>query len=272
MMPRASRSTMMQSLGDREDALQLVRDDDGRHAEAVVQRQDQLVELDRAHRIEPGRRLVEEEQRRIEGQRARDAGALLHAARDLRRQVVLEALEADEAELRAHDRVDRGGVEVRPGAERLGTIAPDRDRQAGAGQAATRLGEGLHRECPRARAAFAPRLRLLVGELLATDLPASLRELLVDRSEGNPFFVEELLATLIDRGVLGAENGGWTVTLSCPEDFDVPDTVQAVLAARIDLLDAAEKEALPDGSVIGRVFWTSPVYELLEEESRLRAA
>ena len=50
---------------------------------------------------------------------------------------------------------------------------------------------------------------LLVGELLATDLPAPLRELLVGRSEGNPFFVEELVGMLIDRGVLARENGRW---------------------------------------------------------------
>src|SRR5206468_9212836 len=46
--------------------------------------------------------------------------------------------------------------------------------------------------------------------------------------------------------------------------FDVPDTVQAVVAARIDLLDPTEKSALQAGAVIGRVFWSGPVYELLE--------
>src|SRR5690349_1710861 len=88
-------------ISDREDALQLVRDDDGGHAEAVIQRQEQLIELERAHRVETGGRLVEEEQRGIEGERARDAGALLHASRQLRRLMVLEPLEPDEAELGA---------------------------------------------------------------------------------------------------------------------------------------------------------------------------
>ena len=111
---------------------------------------------------------------------------------------------------------------------------------------------------------------LLVGELLATDLPARLRELLVDRSEGNPFFVEELVGMLIDRGLLARENGRWTVSESASE-IDVPDSVQALLAARIDLLDPADKEALQTAAVIGRVFWTGPVYELLAGEPDFRA-
>ena len=53
---------------------------------------------------------------------------------------------------------------------------------------------------------------LLLAELLATEVPSRLQELLVDRSEGNPFFVEELVGMLIDRGLLARENGGWTVT------------------------------------------------------------
>jgi len=111
---------------------------------------------------------------------------------------------------------------------------------------------------------------LLVGELLATELPARLQELLVERSEGNPFFVEELVGMLIDRGLLARENGHWTASESASE-IDVPDSVQALLAARIDLLDPADKEALQTAAVIGRVFWTGPVYELLAGEPDFRA-
>jgi class 3 adenylate cyclase/tetratricopeptide (TPR) repeat protein len=106
----------------------------------------------------------------------------------------------------------------------------------------------------------------LLDELLGVGLPASVREVVVERAEGNPFFVEELLATLIDRGVLERRNGGWTCA-ELPQGFQVPDTVQAVLAARIDLLPSTEKAALQAASVIGRVFWTGPVYELLEGAS-----
>jgi class 3 adenylate cyclase/tetratricopeptide (TPR) repeat protein len=102
----------------------------------------------------------------------------------------------------------------------------------------------------------------LLDGLVGAELPPQLRAAIVERAEGNPFFVEELLATFIDRGVLQRQNGGWTYA-ELPEGFEVPDTVQAVLAARIDLLPAAEKAALQAAAVIGRVFWTGPVYELV---------
>ena len=104
----------------------------------------------------------------------------------------------------------------------------------------------------------------MVDELVPAVLPASVREVVVQRAEGNPFFVEELVRTLIDQGVLERENGGWTAR-DLPDDFVVPDTVQAVLAARIDLLEPAEKAALQAAAVIGRTFWAGPVYELLED-------
>jgi len=109
----------------------------------------------------------------------------------------------------------------------------------------------------------------MLDELLAGGLPAELGELVVERAEGNPFFVEELLGVLIDRGVLARENGLW-VLHELPDEFAVPDSVQAVLAARIDLLGAAEKSALQAAAVIGRVFWTGPVYELVEATPDLR--
>ncbi|HEY3068760.1 MAG TPA: adenylate/guanylate cyclase domain-containing protein [Gaiellaceae bacterium] len=102
----------------------------------------------------------------------------------------------------------------------------------------------------------------LVEALLAAGLAAELRTLVVARAEGNPFFVEELLGTLIDEGVLVRDNGGWTVR-ELPTGFTMPDSVQAVLSARIDLLATDEKAALQAASVIGRVFWTGPIYELL---------
>jgi class 3 adenylate cyclase len=102
----------------------------------------------------------------------------------------------------------------------------------------------------------------LLDELLGVELPPSVQDAVVERSEGNPFFVEELLATLIDRGVLVRRDGGWSCA-ELPPGFEVPDTVQAVLSARIDLLPPAEKAALQAAAVIGRVFWSGPVYELV---------
>ena len=105
---------------------------------------------------------------------------------------------------------------------------------------------------------------LMLDDLIPTTLPPRLRDVIVERAEGNPFFVEELLATLIDRGVLRRENGGWSVG-QLPFGFDLPDSVQGVLAARIDLLPAAAKATLQSAAVIGRSFWSSAVAELLDE-------
>jgi class 3 adenylate cyclase/tetratricopeptide (TPR) repeat protein len=110
----------------------------------------------------------------------------------------------------------------------------------------------------------------MVDELVPAVLPARVRQVVLERAEGNPFFVEELVRTLIDRGLLERRNGGWTAH-DLPDDFVVPDTVQAVLAARIDLLKPPEKAALQAAAVIGRTFWAGSVYELMDGvESDLR--
>jgi class 3 adenylate cyclase len=93
----------------------------------------------------------------------------------------------------------------------------------------------------------------VLHRLLGADLSDAARDLLVQRAEGNPFFLEELLSTLIDRGLLGREGGGWSLK-GTPASLDLPDSVQALLAARVDLLPAAEKTALQAASVIGRRF------------------
>ena len=105
----------------------------------------------------------------------------------------------------------------------------------------------------------------LLGAMLGGEIPAAIRALVTDRAEGNPFFVEELVGTLMDWGVLERTNGTWSFR-ELPTGFSVPDSVQAVLAARIDLLPTAEKAALQAAAVIGRTFWTGPVYALLAGE------
>jgi class 3 adenylate cyclase/tetratricopeptide (TPR) repeat protein len=96
-------------------------------------------------------------------------------------------------------------------------------------------------------------------EIVAAEAPQQVRDLL-GRAEGNPLFLEELLGTLIERGILRGEEWDDSVV---PGETAVPDTVQAVLAARIDLLPPQEKAALQAAAVIGRAFWPSAVRELL---------
>jgi len=101
----------------------------------------------------------------------------------------------------------------------------------------------------------------MADALLDAPLPDEFRDLIA-RAEGNPFFVEELLGTLIDEGALEADGNGWRLGKVSPR-FAVPDSVQAVLAARIDLLEPTEKEVLQLASVIGHAFWPTPIYDLL---------
>jgi class 3 adenylate cyclase len=104
----------------------------------------------------------------------------------------------------------------------------------------------------------------LVDALLGDETPSQVRSLVVERSEGNPFFVEEVLGSLIDREILTRSAQGWEAE-GLSHLSQIPDSVQAIVAARVDLLGAAEKQALHAASVIGRVFWSGPVYELVEE-------
>ena len=103
----------------------------------------------------------------------------------------------------------------------------------------------------------------MLDELLSIELPAALGERVVEKAEGNPFFVEELVAELVDAGVLERQDGAWRAN-ELPEGFAIPDSVHAVLAARIDRLPPPEKAALQAAAVVGRVFWAGPVVHLLE--------
>jgi DNA-binding SARP family transcriptional activator len=107
---------------------------------------------------------------------------------------------------------------------------------------------------------------------LAGPLPDQLRNFVLTQAEGNPFFVEEALASLLDRGVLRGRPGSWTVQED-PRELPVPDTVQSLIASRMDLLPPDDKRALQAASVVGRTFWEAAVRELLDspeaEVSRL---
>jgi class 3 adenylate cyclase len=102
---------------------------------------------------------------------------------------------------------------------------------------------------------------LLVDGLLAFEAPAEIRDLLVERAEGNPFFVEELVGALLEEGLLAERVD--TDSGDLADLRRVPDSVHAVLAARIDRLPPTEKTALQAASVVGRVFTTDSVLHLL---------
>jgi class 3 adenylate cyclase/tetratricopeptide (TPR) repeat protein len=79
---------------------------------------------------------------------------------------------------------------------------------------------------------------------------APLKHLLITRTEGNPFFLEESVRTLVETGVLVGQTGAYRLAQALPT-IQVPATVQAVLAARIDRLPSEEKRLLQTAAVIG---------------------
>jgi predicted ATPase len=89
-------------------------------------------------------------------------------------------------------------------------------------------------------------LRSLLGD---EPVLAALKRLVIERTEGNPFFMEETVQALLDEGALLRDG---EVKLTRPlGELKIPPTVQAVLAARIDRLPPAEKELLQTLAVIG---------------------
>jgi class 3 adenylate cyclase/tetratricopeptide (TPR) repeat protein len=92
--------------------------------------------------------------------------------------------------------------------------------------------------------------RLLRAYLGTSEIDDSVRTALLDRAQGNPFFLAELLHLLIDRGVLLRSGNRWVLEGEVPDDV-LPAGVQAVLAARIDDLDGPVKGVLRDASVVG---------------------
>jgi class 3 adenylate cyclase/tetratricopeptide (TPR) repeat protein len=92
---------------------------------------------------------------------------------------------------------------------------------------------------------------LLDGLLGASRSLEPLKRLLLDRTEGNPFFLEESVRTLIESGVLVGERGSLRIARAL-DTTHVPATVQAVLAARIDRLPPPVKHLLQSAAVIGK--------------------
>src|SRR5918992_1272214 len=94
----------------------------------------------------------------------------------------------------------------------------------------------------------------LVGAPLGGPLPAALQRRVVEVTEGNPLFAEELVRLFVDRGVVRHSEGRWEQALPV-DQVEIPQSIQALLAARLDSLPAEEKRLSQDAAVVGRIFW-----------------
>lgn len=107
--------------------------------------------------------------------------------------------------------------------------------------------------------------RQLVSNLLEIEaLPEHLRKIILEKAEGVPFFVEEVIRMLMDRGALIYKDGKWGAGEEL-ERVEIPDNLQGLLLARIDRLSPEEKHTLRVASVIGRQFALKVLEQVLGE-------
>jgi serine phosphatase RsbU (regulator of sigma subunit) len=96
--------------------------------------------------------------------------------------------------------------------------------------------------------------RQIIVHLLHIDaLPKNLERLILEKAEGNPLFIEEVLRMMIDQGAIEQSNGGWVIGRAI-RTVGIPDNLQGLLLARLDRLPDGAKQTLRVAAVIGRQF------------------
>jgi len=106
---------------------------------------------------------------------------------------------------------------------------------------------------------------MLESLLKTKNVPSDLRQFVQDKAEGNPFYLEELVNSLIESQILVRDNGGWKITTTITES-DISSTVHGLISGRLDRLENETKRILQEASVIGRAF----LYEILIKVTELK--
>ncbi len=114
----------------------------------------------------------------------------------------------------------------------------------------------------------------LVDLLLAiSELPDQLKQLIPLRAEGNPFFLEEIIRMLIDRGILRRTEGRWQVSPDADlSSLEVPSTLEGLILTRVDHLSEAARLTIQYASVIGRGFPFQLLSQVAEDIRELESA
>ncbi len=106
----------------------------------------------------------------------------------------------------------------------------------------------------------------MVESILKTKtIPAELQRFLQDKVEGNPFYIEEVINSLIESDTLIRDNSNWKLTRDITE-AEVSSTIHGVISGRLDRLEKESKRILQEASVIGRTFF----YEILNRVTELK--
>ena len=106
--------------------------------------------------------------------------------------------------------------------------------------------------------------RLISALLEATVLPTELQTPILDRAEGNPLYAEEFVRLLKDKDLLVRKGASWELREGAEVPF--PDSIQALIASRLDTLSTDTKSMLADAAVIGKVFWAGAVAQMGERD------
>ena len=97
------------------------------------------------------------------------------------------------------------------------------------------------------------------------EIPDQLFELIITNSEGNPFYLEELVKMLVEEGVIVKSATAWRVHSDLLLELHIPPTLTGVIQARLDRLPVYERTVLQQASVVGRVFWDAVVSYINKE-------
>jgi class 3 adenylate cyclase len=109
----------------------------------------------------------------------------------------------------------------------------------------------------------------LLGVLLdPVTVPEEVRDSLAERAEGNPFFLEEMIGHLADEGLLSWNGSSWVATGEISVG-GLPERVQDVILARLDLLTPVERTAIQHAAVVGRTFWLGGLAALVTDTDLL---
>jgi class 3 adenylate cyclase/tetratricopeptide (TPR) repeat protein len=106
--------------------------------------------------------------------------------------------------------------------------------------------------------------RLISALLQTTVVSAELQQPILDRAGGNPLYAEEFVRLLKDRDMLVKKGSSWELREGAEVPF--PDSVQALIAARLDTLGTEAKSMLADAAVVGKVFWAGAVAAMGERD------
>ena len=107
-------------------------------------------------------------------------------------------------------------------------------------------------------------IKMIKSLLNSEEVPESLLNFIRKKVEGNPFYLEEIMNSLIESGLLYKENNMWVLSDKISQS-SIPSTIQGVLSSRIDRLSIKQKTVLRESSVIGRSF----LYEILKQATKI---